>query len=253
MRALRSELDAFEDALRELEDQIRDEYDTLGEQLDDCYDEVLQFIQAKVDTEGVNMNLDKPVDPALEAQRKLRVTAEEKLRKLQEEMDKVKAELSEQRQNPGASAQASAPQQQQEDDAAGEMEQDDADPLWDVDVSLLPDVPDPAPEAVPVLDRAWHVIHLSRWSQAARALSAEIIGIPLEDLRKLLGPLWTSIFPLEDPTPQQPLPLSVICLLEMALTKVANKLTQRPRDEREKTKQEARSVLQSIAKKQRTV
>ena len=82
VRTLRAELDSFEDALLELEDSLQTQYDDLGAELDEFDEQVLALIEEKVDTEGAGTNMDRPVDPALDAQRRQKEFAEEKVRKL---------------------------------------------------------------------------------------------------------------------------------------------------------------------------
>ena len=253
LRVLRSELDSFEDALQEQDEGLEEAYDGLNAALDQFDEDVVAALAERVqeDPSAEVIRLDKHADPALEQLRKDKENLRRQLAQQDERIRKAEAEAAEAKAAAPTQAQAAA-QQEQQGEGQDEMDTADADPLGDVDVTKLPDLPDPSPEAVPVLDRAWHVIHMTRWSQTARALSVEIIGIPLLDMKQLLGPLWNSVFPFDDPDPRQPLPQAVICLLDVALTKVGTKLTQRPAEEREKAKQEAKTALQSVPKKART-
>ena len=123
------------------------------------------------------------------------------------------------------------------------------DPLTGIDVSLLPTLPDPNPQELPILDRVWHVIHFARWSPAAMVLTTDVLGLTQSHLKTILGPLWGKVY--AEPSEQQPLSMTVIQLLDMAITKVATKLAQRPEADRTTTKQEAKAALESAPKRRR--
>ena len=181
--------------------------------------------------------------PQLEAQRKLKEAAEEKVKNLQQEIEKTKAEM--------APAQAKLDKKMQAATQQGTEQEDElmTDLLENLDLSLLPDLADPSPEELPVLDRVWHVIHYTRWSPLAKSLTASILGMPVSHIKSIIGPLWRAAVPTGDPGGNDPLNQTVILLIDAAIMKVGAKLSLRTMDERSRTKQEAKTALQSAPPK----
>ena len=70
----------------------------------------------------------------------------------------------------------------------------------------LPDLPDPLPEDLPHLDKAWHVVSMARWSPLAKMVSCNVLGLSLEKLKTLIGPAWHKVYDDCDPTEDEPLP-----------------------------------------------
>ena len=168
-----------------------------------------------------------------EAHEKIRL-AEEEVRKARREAEEAKAEAFTQKQ-------------------AAEAESNNyVDPLAELDTSMLPQLPDPTAQDLPTLDRVWHVIHFSRWSAAATMINAEVLGISMDHLKSLVGPLWGKVYPDAEPTVQQPLSMTIIALLDIVITRIATQLARRPQEERNTTKQEAKAALESAPTKRRT-
>ena len=106
IRAVRTELDAFEDALLSIENELQTthegrqvEHDAFDEEVMTCLRERLEeWGEGAPIEEGATehwVDIDKPADPALEGQRKLKEAAEEKLRNLQVEIEKARTEAAE--------------------------------------------------------------------------------------------------------------------------------------------------------------
>ena len=123
------------------------------------------------------------------------------------------------------------------------------DPLADIDLSLMPDMPVPNTNDLPILDKAWHILHMARWSPLAKTLSTEVIGMSMDQLKLLLGPLWREVYPDKDPLEQEPLLPAAIFLVDAAINKIGTQLSQRPEEERTKAKEEAREALESAPKR----
>ena len=250
VRKVRAELDAFEDALETLEEELQRAHLERHQEHEAFDEEVMASLREELEewSEGAPMeedtpedwvNIDRPADPALEGQRKLKEAAEEKLRNLQVEIEKARTEA----------AEAKAKLEEKEKEQADRTETTVRD--LNLDPAELPHVPEPTPEEIPMLDRAWHVISMAKWSPFASTVTCAVLGLDVPHLKTLLGELWPKVYQSEDPKEDEPLDPNILFLLDAALNRIGKTLAGRPQEERSKTKLEAKAALESLPKKAR--
>ena len=249
-RTLRSELDAFEDALRELEVKVTDEYETLAEDLDAFDEEVLEQIQLRVDTEGcatTTVSMDKPADPQLEAQRRLKEAAEDKVRKLQQEEEKAQKEAEELKER--LTAKESRAEAQPDEMMTGEG----LDDTLELDPDAVPELGNRElkPEAIANLDMAYQLIQQVRWVPNVK-MTFQILAVGFKEMETMLGEQWTRVYP-EAPKWGDAIHPQILRLMNAALEKLsANYLAAGDSEERKEAQKKAKQTLLDQAKRLRT-
>ena len=254
VQKLRDELEVFEDALVMLEEEVQQEFVDLSRELDVFDEEVIAAIQEKVGGEDTDMFLDKPPDPILEQHRQETAKSLKKLEVAAKEADERAK---------GAEMKAKAAQQEAETlkeqvaaisskevpaaatAAAGVV----TDVQEDLDPELLPLVPPPAPAALPVLDRAWHILQQVRWVSNVQ-VSFELLGLPMDDYRQLVGVQWQEVYPQKQPLGADAIPPCLLALTAQALERLGEQLAERGQEDREESARKAKEAVQ-LAKKRR--
>ena len=95
-----------------------------------------------------------------------------------------------------------------------------------VDHRQLPALPPAAPEFIPKLERAWHLLELCQFHHTELHPSWEQLGLSNEECAGLLGCLWEKLYFVNDQwvilQPPEPIPRKVASLLHLALRKLAS-------------------------------
>ena len=110
-----------------------------------------------------------------------------------------------------------------------------------LDADFLPQVPAPAPQSLPQLDRAWHMTQQLRWPPNA-SISFETLGLPVSDVKVLVGSQWACIY-TQDPMATEAIHPQIMMLVAFALEKLGEELSKRDKEERDAAKQEATEAL----------
>ena len=102
-----------------------------------------------------------------------------------------------------------------------------------------------------MLDKALQILEVARWSPFAKVLSADVLGIPMPEIKTLIGDQWAKAYPGNDPLPHEPLHQGMLMMIDRALHNISERLTSRSSEERTKAKEEARHALDHAPKRRR--
>ena len=245
---LRQEVDAFEDALLALEQEVQHEFDERAEELDSYDEAVMTEIQEKVGGETATMSVDRAADPLIEKHRKETEEVWARVRKAEQELENAKQEAAakahqgaQQAEAAEAAEAAEEATRQEEAKKKAAWEQIELDPEKVPLFNLAKDMPE---QQAAALDYAYQVIQQVRWMTDVQ-VSFRILALKTSDIQLLIGDQWSAVYENE-PKETDIVHPQVLRLLATSLEKIsAQYLAAFDAEVRTKAKAEARRLLKA--------